>query len=241
MKPITDVRGHRRLQAADACPDCTPIAEMRRYLSTPYLGDEEDDRDLPRVLTPEGERASLVTALYRTDDPEAAAAALRDLWPLRGPDHVMSVPTEAGEWVQANLWRVDDTIHLEATSYRAYQRADFELEILWPPVWRGMQCSSGLMQPWLSFDSSERPASWPGSPARVALEERIKETERQWVQRPTPLLGGRTPREVAVTPAGRSQVRCALVEAQRKIPAEVGDVGAFDVDRVLGLVSMHAD
>lgn len=68
--PITDEREHRRLATQGRCPDCEAPEQMRAMLAMPYL-DEREDNGVLRLLTPEGELAGLVDALYRPDNPPA--------------------------------------------------------------------------------------------------------------------------------------------------------------------------
>ena len=227
--PITDEREHRRLATQGQCPDCEAPEQMR---AMPYLDDHEDDGVL-RLLTPEGEQAGHVDALYRPDDPASAAAMIERLWPREGCDFIDAVDLASGPWLRGCAWMCDEKhVHVSATSYWSYQRMDYELEMLWPPIWRGM--SSSQTASWRAPDQEpslcHRPADWPPNPAHVALRALIETAEDRWWDTPTPLLDHASPRELAGTPAGRKRV-ITLVRSGRT-PAEVGVVAAFDPDRI---------
>lgn len=123
-------------------------------------------------------------------------------------------------------------VHVPATSYWSFHRMDYELQMLWPPIWRGM--SSSQAPSWRALDQEPsfcpRPAEWPANPAHAALRALIEAAEDRWWDSPTPLLDHASPRELAVTNAGREQVM-TLVRSGR-IPGEIGVVAAFDLERI---------
>lgn len=228
--PITDEYEHRRLAVEGKCPDCASPDEMRAELAKPYL--YEPDDGLVHLLTPEGELAGDVSARYRVDDLAATAQALHGLWPADGPDHVDVLDTSDGPWVRGCVWIcADGELHLSATSYTSYQRMNYELEMLWPPVWGGMSASD--FPKWATLGRSvlcERPADWPVNPAHRALRELIAATEQRWLVTPTPLFDGRAPCEVARSPGGLDRVLDLMQGSD--IPAEVGALAAFDFERL---------
>ncbi|MGH3665791.1 MAG: hypothetical protein ACRDU8_06845 [Egibacteraceae bacterium] len=189
----------------------------------------------PQLHTPEGEEACLVEGRFGVVDLDAVGARFDQVYQRSGEGWVEALDVAEDRWVRVALWTAaPDRVLVEASSQEAYARAEQVLASLQPPArHRADQ----------TYEFGEYPHGYnlhrgklrerrPGDGPWEALQRLVEREERRWLDAPTLLLDGRSPREAAANPDAVYAVHELLGWAERGSINEVGMLATFDVDRV---------
>ena len=231
------------------------VLGLLRYMALP--------EPAPRLQNMDGDPMRFVTVTYRLPDPAVASRALaRDLEEYE-PGRFMATTSRRGQaWTRGTIEIEGDGATINANS-RA--RADAMVRLLETAapgallVERREQSIEEAMAA-LGADGGREvpgggtrpvhggtgplaglPEDLASSPeVRALLDETVRRFERSWVDESIPALGGRTPRQAILDPAGRREVEALLDDMawMKRRAGEDGGAGLMDADRIRELLGL---
>lgn len=218
----------------------------------------------PRMQNMEGEPLLLVTASYRLKDSTAAGRALARTLRDDGDGVFTEMVRRRGrDWTRGTIRIEGDTATIDANSAK---RADRLVRLLLKaaPGSRLIKREERGMEEALAEHQEQAGAAGAGGAAegdrgsrattpagfldpaehpelRAVLDRMMRDYERGWVDERIPALGGRTPREALLDPAGRREVLAILDDMawqRRQNAGRVPDTGGMDPDRIRVLLGL---
>lgn len=217
----------------------------------------------PQLQNMEGELLLLVTATYRLPDPAAARDPLGRSLRDDGDDVFTETVIRRGrEWTRGTIRIEGDIATIDTNSTKRANRLVRHLLKAAPGSRLIKREERGLDEALAESLGRARAAAEEGAtegvgaagasildPAehpdlQAALDQMMRDLERHWIEERIPALGGRTPREALLDPAGRREV-LALLDDMAWSRRQAGDHArneGMDPDRIrtlLGLPGTH--
>ncbi|BBZ49530.1 SEC-C domain-containing protein [Mycobacterium heidelbergense] len=228
LEPVALQERDPLIDLLDAEPDPVAlVAQLSRRLAPPTL------------VNAEGDPLAICEATVEIGDPAEIEAALDDTYDRvdgeEPPRWLEYITTQGMRRIRATLVLDGDTLRAEANSEERMDRVLATLERLDP----AMEVLDDVRQPMRDareaaelakqLPIADEDALAPDDPELAAfLDELIRDYETNWLDKPLPALGGRTPRQTAGDPTRRGD----LVKLLDSFPAGGAARGSMDVDRL---------